>query len=489
MFLVALAARATYAALVVRHLSEHEFRDVHGDTNGYVRLGENLFEGKPYAVRRISPDNEGFLARGRRYAVNVGKNRSRALARPPGYPAFYASMRAVGLRLDDHLSAIVWPQVFFSAVAASSACCIAAIATRSASATVAAGLLVAVSPTGIGAASLATPDSIYSGLFTISFALFASALFWAKRQAQRNLLMWLAGLLLALSISMKPAPIYWPLIACPAILLVRRQLIPTISEAALYCLPVALIVGAWTSYNLRVEGLPVYSTIAIRNLRYDVVPRIQFAAREGRMPTRDEYDKAATEAIGRDERRFRRRIVNFSLIHGRMKEEVIETFQAHPVITAKVLALNLWDQMTTGWLWTDSQLPRNGMIHRVIRLLFSLTSTTAMQCLWYVSLFSAVPFAAFRKHRAAIAPLTLCMLAFLYIAAGTATIRWEGSRLLLAGEAMATVLVAYTATSAVGRVRDLFIGCKDAMPSRRAGSSAAVTVASEDIIDLRSIAI
>jgi hypothetical protein len=87
---------------------------------------------------------------------------------------------------------------------------------------------------------------------------------------------------------------------------------------------------------------------------------------------------------------------------------------------------------------------------------------------WWTCVIAAIPLCAMSKDRRALKPLILCGLAFLYIAAGTATTHGEGSRLMMAAEPMELLLIAGTLCHATALVLRLF--ARPASPSQPASA-------------------
>ena len=455
---VAVILRSAFALIVTTSLTADAFRDIHGDTNGYAKLGQNIAEGDAYAIAFIGPRNKGFLASGESYNRAIHRGRLRALARPPGYPFFLALHKWGGVSLDGDLRPIVWSQIVFSSLTAGIVGLLAYIILGHRAAALLAGLFAACSPTAIASASLLTPDCVYAFCTTAGFGAFLICATRAVGNGPRILWSVIAGVFFAASVALKPAILYWPALAIPLLLIIRGRGWQSFRDAGLAFLPMVLFVGFWTAQNYQREGIATYSTIATRNLRYDVVIRADLIEQFGRFPSEERYERTSKLVMLDDNELLKSRSPDLLAMHQSMGDEIRRCFLSQPMNVAKVLLANLSEQTTTGWLWIDKQIPQRISGSKAIYRAFRLTSRDGPIIAWFLGIFAAIPICLMRKDQRAVMPLTNCLLGYLYLAAGTATIHGEGSRLLTAGEPLCLLLITATLCHGVEVLRRIRTG-------------------------------
>ena len=419
---IALAARLTFAAMVVSQHDNASFTDLHGDTSSYLTLGKRMYVGETYTA-------------------GGGAHRLRGLIRPPGYPAFYSAVRGVyalfGVDLYSDLRPIVWPQAALSLLQVAATYLLALISLRSVLAATIAGLIAALSPTGIGTAAIAMPDCLFAACFAIAFVGFALAM--QKRSCWEMTAV--AGVSLAIAALMKPAAIYWPIVVVPALLLSRGFKRTAFAEMALLLAPLIFVVGAWTTRNYVSQGVPAYSIVSANNMRYEVASKVELAAKLGHLPNQAEFMNHAAVAMQRDYNYIREDNSSTALVYERITKETRDVICAHPIWAARVLLSNLKSEILWRYKLTKRQLPYGGnWLPRTTRTLFDSTDSTLALCLWYVPLLLGLPLCW--RMRESRLPLALCWIGVLYIALPTASVANEGSRLLLASEPMAATLIA-----------------------------------------------
>ena len=434
--MLALVLRVVAASITISTNDPKSFRDLHGDAAGYLLLAERISRGEPYASREPT-------------------QAMRALVRPPGYPALLAAIDAAvpGAKIWRDARPIVWPQVLFSTLAVAVAFVgVRAIFRRTLPAAIAA-TLVAVNPTSVAGVAIAMPDALHGSCFGAAFVAFTLVALRPGRWAR-----WIAvtgGVALAAGVALKPASMYWPACALPMLLLARgpRRWITWLDAASLF-VPTILIVGAWTAHNAAQTGVATYSTVAARNLRYDVVPRVNFLADKGRFPTRKEYERGeAREITTRDRDDYSRPDADLAMIDRRMKAETRAAFLAHPWATVRVAFDNVCVGSMVRWQRSDRQFRGDGALATSLRAMYAWTEIAILRGGWYALILLALPIALARRDRAKAVVAAVALVAFCYVMLGITTIPSEGSRLLAAEEVPAALLVAITVTSIVDVAR------------------------------------
>lgn len=417
---IAAGVRITFALMVVSRHSPSTFADLHGDTVGYLRLGEYMYDGRPYG------DGRALF-------------RNRALIRPPGYPAFYTGVRAayrlVGVDMAGDLRPIVWPQIAVSLAHVAATFAIALIALRRLAPAVAAGLIAALTPTGIAATAIAMPDSPFAACFAVAFVGLIVTTFGWRRPAFVSI----AGGALACAALLKPAAIYWPAICIPAVLLTRGLTWAALADLRRLLLPLIIVVLTWTCFNDLTQGVRAYSIVADRNMRYDVVPKVEFVDRRHRMPTFAEYSRYAAKSVSRDDKYIRQLDASPSDLYDLITRETRAVVRQHPWTTVKVMASNLRTQITARYKLLHRQLPQHDDTAMTMRRMIEVTEGQLLVGLWYGPMLLGLPL--WLHDRRARRVLVLCWIGFAYIALPLGSVKYEGSRLLLAGEPMAATLI------------------------------------------------
>lgn len=474
--LLALTVRVLFGAMVVSQHSHATFTGIHGDIGGYIQLGERMKARVPYTASSVV-------------------HRDRGLVRPPGYPAFYAFWKTVyaAYLLDIGLDArlLVWPQIVISLGQVAATYALAYVALRRRSAAILAGSLAAISPTGVATAAIAMPDSTYATCFALAFLGFVLAIrgrppadpcppahppiappafssLWfrqvffrpavakqpsvdtpalsgeALRETRRVYYnhISLAGLALALAALLKPAAIYWPVLAIPLLLFHRGVRFTALGDVRRLFLPLVIVVLVWTKYNAMGEGVWAYSTVSARNLRYAVATKVELGAQLGRLPTHAEYVSYASQFTARDAAFLRSNKAKAAAYFDRITEETRSIFRAHPVMTARVLAANLRSQLTTRYKMIHRQLPGRSKPSAKLREFYDWTDTRPALAMWYGLMLAALPLCLWLRDRAGRAPLIACWAGFLYVALPLGSVGEEGSRLLLSAEPMMLTLIA-----------------------------------------------
>ena len=181
-----------------------------------------------------------------------------SLSRPPGYPAFVAAVYGT---TGTSITHVILVQLVLSVVTVAVAY---EIALRLAGPVVAAtaGLVLAVDPISVAMSDNLTTET----LFALVWA--TAALVWLRGiESRRLLLLAFAGLLVGLSVLVRPIGLYVPLLLVPlTYAFVRAPRVRRALAAAVVLAAFAIPVGLWMARNARVTGVAVVSTIEGHNL-------------------------------------------------------------------------------------------------------------------------------------------------------------------------------------------------------------------------------
>ena len=239
---------------------------VNGDAYSYRHLGHNL-----RAYGRYTRDEEG--------------SRYTAILRPPLYPAVLAMLEWADWLPDGAL----WLQAGLGALIPPCVAWLAWVAYRRRRAMALAGLLAALSPTGIAISAAVLPDLLFAFLFLCGFGAMVFTIggdlqsWWRGGGAAGAA----AGLLFGLAALAKPALTFWPFVLVAVWWLVARALGTRVRWGGLVaCVAVqgAMMLG-WCARNYASEGIFTFSAIPAQNLRNMVVPRMQVWRKLGRKPS------------------------------------------------------------------------------------------------------------------------------------------------------------------------------------------------------------
>ena len=334
-FAVGLGLRLLFVNGTLRASTTARVWEINRDTRSYRHLAHNLRD-------------EG------RYARDDASSRYMALIRPPLYPLVLA-----GLETSDGLpNRLFWVQAVIGAAVPVGVGWLAWIFYRKRWAVWAAGLLAALSPTGVAIAAVALPDLLFAALFLAGFAVATVAM----RGANRRRVLWAAalgaGLLFGAAALTKPAMTYWPAALVPVWWLSARAFGGWTGWGRLAaCLAVqgALMLG-WCARNYAAEGVFIFSAMPSQNLRNMIVPRVKVWEKLGRAPTVPEsQDRYSTG--GRQSRHFIRqeRHTAAELVAGQMAYG-LKVVRDRPWLALRVYLLDVMEQIPARWDVYDRQL-------------------------------------------------------------------------------------------------------------------------------------
>lgn len=432
--LIAVAARLFFVANLAAAGNEAGLNDNAGDARQYIALARNLAE-----FGTFIDDSPGGRAAGSTYF---------SLLRPPIYPALAAPFEA-----RDARAALFYVQAIIGGAIPMFAAFLAGIWFRSRPAAWLAGLMAALSPTGIGITGQVMADQLFATLFAASIVAVAVSV-RSTRRASRW--MWIAGVAAGLATLVKPAGLYWPLV-----LPVLAWIFARAASSRVRWRPVAIAVAIglilpamWAVRNYRVAGVFRVSTVDAQNLRYYLAPQAQEWAREGDIPTKAKLKRNRERTMRRDTDDAAtltpREIVR------RQWSESVAIFRTHPAETFRAYMHNLRGHLTTPFNGFDYQFPKGGTTRRMMGRLEQMTgSTAAYWLIGVLSLASLLPLlvGADRRDptwRMRIISVAAIMLIFGYVAGLSGTTYGTGSRILFPAHIAVQLLMA-AGVAALGR--------------------------------------
>jgi len=172
-----------------------------------------------------------------------------SLLRPPGYPAYLAAVYGVA---GHSITAAIVVEVVLGVATVAGVYLLAARLLGPTAALVAA-LALALDPVSIAMTNNLTTETLFAALWV------AAALCWVR------LTSWslaLAGLLLGVSVLVRPIAEYLPVLLVPLTLALTRRVVLT----ALLLVAFAIPVGLWMARNHHETGVAIVSTIGAHNL-------------------------------------------------------------------------------------------------------------------------------------------------------------------------------------------------------------------------------
>lgn len=240
---------------------------VNADAFSYRHLAHNLF-----AHGRYARDEEG--------------SRYTALLRPPVYPAVLAVLAALEWAGGLPGSAL-WAQAAVGALIPAGAAWLAWAIYQKRWAMWLAGLLAALSPTGIAISAVVLPDLLFAALFMAGFIVMILAATRPAKMPAAGRLGAISGLLFGIAALTKPALTFWPVALVPVWWLCSGAAGRRVRWGGLIaCILVqSVFMLGWCARNYAAEGVFTLSAIPAQNLRNMIVPRMEVWRTLGRKPS------------------------------------------------------------------------------------------------------------------------------------------------------------------------------------------------------------
>jgi hypothetical protein len=297
-FLTAVVLRTAFVAEMI-----DQFQQLPPDTQTSFRYGF------------LTPDSRSYLESAGRIAkgdlLNAG-----SLSRPPGYPLFLWACGRVSSR-------VLTAQAVIGALIPVGTLLLSFLVIRNVLMSSAAGMLSAVSPTGIGVTGLVLADLLLAALFALGLLLLLAgssrdhllsiAVWWLFRKAERR-------------------PVTW------------------FQATSLLALPIGIFLG-WASCNYARDGVFSVSEIGPRTVRVYWAAAVDAWGTSQREPSGQEIRHHQTD--------IRQRLQHLPPKQ-RMRlyrEESLEIFTSYPAIAVVVLLTNMKAPAVQGWDHFHVQVP------------------------------------------------------------------------------------------------------------------------------------
>lgn len=274
--------------------------------------------------------------------------------RPPGYPFFLAVFGANPER-------VLLAQTMLGSLVALCAMILAYLITRSISLCLVAGVLSALSPTGIGLAAFIMADLLLAALFASGLVM----LLMAARLRQSRLLV-VAGALFGLATLTKPVLLFWSPVALLVFWLFSGRKGAFVRPASLALFFSLQLVPPllWSAANYKRHGTFTYSITGSLTAREYWGARAEAWIEAGAPPTRAQIDE--------QQQRVSKRIRSYELSRQQKayREETLDLVRNHPAEMAMTFAVNVGEHTSSSWNYLRTQLPlRRESVQRMRPLL------------------------------------------------------------------------------------------------------------------------
>ena len=372
-----------------------------------------------------------------------------ALLRTPGYPAFCAPFYSLGLAPGG----ILITQAVLGALIPILTLWFARILTGSIFFASLAGLLSAISPSGIGLCGLIMSDLLLAVMFGAGICLLYLG-------AIRSSATWiiLAGLVFAGASMVKPILVCWAAVMVPIYyLFCRGENRPAKWKALGMAVVIQLVfLGLWCTRNYAYENVFTLSSASTLNLHGMLKPRVQEWVKAGGLPENHAVglNRAQTNEM------IERRTAGLSTKErlNIQDKESVEVFRAYPLTTLQVVLQNINESLLSGWDYFHRQLPLGTMPIENLAAAARMEASLREKALFLIALFLCCQLilAQLRPTAGNLRTLTLALtlvIVYGYFAALCGMSYWAGPRYLYPVELVMILLFVLTIQAAgdVGR--------------------------------------
>jgi hypothetical protein len=391
----------------------------------------------------VTPDSPGYLrlagdeSAGGAYYDDPGIFRHLRLIRPPGYPTFLYMIRQFnGLPIG----ALFVQAVIGALIPVGVASLVRLTSSRSILA-VGAGVIAAISPTGIAIPAMIMPDLLFAAAFLAGFYL----LWLGGANGWRGLTSG-SAVLFGVSCFVKPATIMWPLGAVFVWFFASRYSGRQArwSDVGMFLAIQALMLGAWSARNYLAEGTLKFSLIGDLALIDYLGARVEAAMGS-------ETGKTVREIQGRNRDGRRSALVNgqppADVVQAELRR-ILSTYRQEPATTIKIYSGNIVEQIYSGWSYFPQQV---GHIRAIGDRAPAIRRLEGKARAWCVILgLMSIPIAFVEwlvsrdkeSYRRLWASMAFFVAVGYFLAASGVTF-WTGSRILYPAEFAVIVLIAF----------------------------------------------
>jgi len=383
------------------------------DSTAYIRLAKDIFRG--YFSAPPDPD---------------------ALWRTMGYPAFLAPFYLFDLAPTGILVA----QAALGSLVAVLTLLIAKMLTGSTLLAGLAGLLSAVSPTGVGLCALVMNDML------LAFIV-AAGLCFLYLGAMKEKPVWIimSGLSFGGGVLVKPILMLWSFLIIPIYLLFcLGEQKPAKWKALGAAVIIQMVVlGLYCTRNYAYEGIFTPSSNINFVLHDYLRPRVEEWVKAGRLPDNRavRHNRDETRALLDEETRGSSTKEKISL----MKTRGMQVLRAHPLLTLQVVLQDMKEHALSGWDYFPRQLPLGAF--QVGRLSYAAEqeshvrkTTLILLSVFFCALLISTGVRPTARNRKMFFQISALMLIYAYFSVFSGTAFWGGSRIMYPVEIVLVLL-------------------------------------------------
>ncbi len=372
------------------------------------------------SIAFLDPDSGSYMRLAKRI-LDANPLGAVSLRRPPGYPFFLALLGAQPER-------VLWAQALLGAFIAPCVLILAYVITRSVFLGLAAGLLSALSPTGIGVAALIMSDLLLAALFALGLL----ALLLAAR-AHGSWLLVVAGAFFGLATLTKPILLFWSPVALLVFWLFCGSGRLRVRPAA-----IALFFGlqlapplTWSAANYVVHGAFSYSDAGALTARTYWGARAEAWIEAGEPPSAGQIRKKVQQAW---QRAGSSKLSETEKIR-QYREETRNLIREHPSEMARAFFVNADEQTRRGWNLFKRQLPLKPEVAQRLAPLVRLEGKAREYVRWLlVLLILGLPLlwalGTSARSSADLMGVLALTVAWLYFVVASGITFWTGPRIL-----------------------------------------------------------
>jgi hypothetical protein len=303
---------------------------------------------------------------------------------------------------------------------------------------IAAGLVSAVSPTGIGVTGLIMADLLLAVLFAVGLCVLFQG---STRQSIGWVLV--PALLFGVAGLVKPILLFWPLLSAFVWWLFKRaeQRRVRWTQVLVLVLVQASFFVAWASCNYVRDNVFTVSEIGLHTVRCYWATQVEEWARAGHRPSGESIQQNRAAVIRRlEEIAPPERIRTY-------KEESIRIFKKYPELTISVFLYNISRLSVGGWNRFHRQVPLDTSLLSRLEILRKVESVARRYGRWLIMpgfVLMLIVARVWRTPDNRRISLGICGLsvAYLYVTACTGITMWTGTRVVYLIESIAITIVA-----------------------------------------------
>ncbi len=352
--MLALVLRLWFVGGVIHQNAPEGIQNFNADSPAYLRLAHNLQRGK--------------------YVTNTAESHHDGLLRTPGYPFICAILGASP-------GVILWSQAILGTILPLVVMRLAMHIFHKPTAAIVCGLFAAISPSGIGLSGMILVDLVFGLTFVAGFVLL-----YRGASIGNGGLMFLAGLVFAVAVMIKPTLILWPAASLLVAALVARGSGAGLRwhHAALCILPQIVVIVGWSTRNYVSDRLFTFSTIDTQNVRHFVAPQLQEWNLAGRSPDDEDVKRNQERIDQRDTKDLtlaRTTTTIAAKVIRRQRTEGLDILQGHRIRMIGLWAHNVAATLTSRFGFITTELPQSSSIRGIVLGLESIVFSIPVRIL------------------------------------------------------------------------------------------------------------